>query len=239
MRMQNQWLAEAMRKPAAERRASNPFATRWVRPGVVRYCFPEGMDAQMLIGQLKDHYWRGAIVGPHGSGKSTLLFELNSLIEQQGISVRRIALCDGQRKLPANFFQQVQRDSGMDSTPVANVGLHPAVLLVVDGYEQLGWWARRRLLTFSRARRCGLLITAHCDSAIGQIPILFRIAPDLVTVQHLVHNVLPPHGGAILADDVAIAFAAHHGNVRETLFALYDLFEKRRRGSPCVDAVRL
>ncbi len=239
MSMQNQWLAEAVSKPAAERRASNPFATRWVRPGAVRYCFPADMNAQMLIGQLKDDHWRGAIVGPHGSGKSTLLCELISAIEQLGIVVRRIALCDGQRKLPADLLRQVRRDIATDSAHDAHVDRHPAVLLVVDGYEQLGWWARRWLSMFCRAPRCGLLITAHADTAVGRILVLFRTSTDLATVQHLVDEVLPPHGGTIRADDVATAFAAHHGNVRETLFALYDLFEKRRRGAPDVDLVRL
>jgi hypothetical protein len=237
MRIQNQWLTGAMRKPTSERRASNPFATRWVKPGAVRYCFPAEVSAPLLIEKLKEQKWHGAIVGPHGSGKSTLLFELIPVIEQQGVVVRRIALCDGERKLPAGFLRQVRRD--IETILASHVDRHPAVLLVVDGYEQLGWWARRRLAMFCRAHRCGLLITAHGDSAINQIPILFRMSPDLTTVQHLVHAVLPYHGGAILEDDVTAAFAAQHGNVRETLFALYDLFEKRRFVVQNIDGVRL
>jgi hypothetical protein len=76
--------------------------------------------------------------------------------------------------------------------------------------------------------RCGLLVTAHCESSLGRIPILFRTAADLTTVQHLVGHVLPAHGGLIGPDDVAAAFESHLGNVRETMFALYDLFEQRR-----------
>jgi hypothetical protein len=47
-------------------------------------------------------------------------------------------------------------------------------------------------------------------------------------VQYLVDQVLPSSDGVISPDDVAAAFWAHSGNVRETLFALYDLFEQRR-----------
>jgi hypothetical protein len=83
------------------------------------------------------------------------------------------------------------------------------------------------------------LITAHADKTVGHVPVLFRTYSDLETVQHLVHEALPSHGGMILSDDVAAAFAAHHGNVREMLFSLYDLFEKRRPVAPKVDAVRL
>ncbi len=121
MRMQNQWLAEAMHKPVAEWRVSNPFATRWVKPGAVRYCFPADVNTQTLIEKLKDRHWRGAIVGPHGSGKSTLLCELISAIEQQEINVQRISLCDGQRKLPVGFLRQVRWDATTNSASDAHV----------------------------------------------------------------------------------------------------------------------
>jgi DNA replication protein DnaC len=154
MRMQNQWLAEAMHKPVAERRVSNPFATRWVKPGAVRYCFPADVNTQTLIEKLKDRHWRGAIVGPHGSGKSTLLCELISAIEQLGIDIRRISLCDGQRKLSPGFLQQVRRDMATGSASDADVDCLPKSLLVIDGYEQLGWWARTPLrIVDHRARR--------------------------------------------------------------------------------------
>jgi len=40
---------------------------------------------------------------------------------------------------------------------------------------------------------------------------------------------LPDHGGRIDAADVADAFARHGGNLRESLYDLYDRFECRIR----------
>src|ERR1700752_1716028 len=81
-------------------RATNPFATRWVRPGAVPYHFTDGTNAPGLIASLKANHWRGAIIGPHGSGKSTLLATLVPLIKAAGRHVRAISLHDRQRALP-------------------------------------------------------------------------------------------------------------------------------------------
>ncbi len=195
-------------------RITNPFSTRWVRPGALRYQFPEGNHAAMLLAELRGHHWRGAIIGPHGSGKSALLATLTPEIERAGRAVRAIILSDGQRHLPADFPWPGPEE--------------PSGLLIVDGYEQLGWCGRRRLGQFCRRSGWGLLISAHSDTAAGGFPVLLRTSPDLATVQRLVAYHLPPHGGLIQPADVASAFRAHRGNVRETFFALYDLFEQRR-----------
>src|SRR5436190_14964663 len=84
-----------------ERRTTNPFATRWVRPGVIPYYFAAGTTAAALFEKLKENRWRGAIIGPHGCGKSTLLASLDPLIESAGRPVRMISLQDRQRDLPA------------------------------------------------------------------------------------------------------------------------------------------
>src|SRR5262249_34329420 len=104
----------------------------------------------------------------------------------------------------------------------------PRTLLVIDGYEQLAWWSRHRLSVCCRMNEWALLVTAHAESGLGRIPVLFRTVANLTTVQHLIADVLPSHEGLIHADDVAAAFNIHSGNVRETLFALYHLFEQRR-----------
>ncbi len=67
----------------------------------------------------------------------------------------------------------------------------------------------------------------------ADFPVLFRTSADLATVQQLIEQHLPPHGNLIQPDDIAAAFRAHRGNVRETFFALYDLFEQRRRAVAC------
>ena len=185
--------------------------------GALPYCFPDGGNAQQLIEQLKANGWRGAIVGPHGTGKSTLLTELKPFIEHAGWRVEMFALHDGQRCLPAGFL--------------AAIGREMQCFVIVDGFEQLGWWSRRRLLQACRRNKSGLLITAHRSDAIADLPVIYQTSGDLGIVQHLVDDLLPSHGGEIHPNDVATAFLAHQGNVRETMFALYELFEQRRRGN--------
>jgi Mrp family chromosome partitioning ATPase len=61
----------------ADRRRSNPFATRHTRPGAVPPLDPAGapLDIGVVLVALERHR-RVAIVGPHGTGKSTLLAAL-------------------------------------------------------------------------------------------------------------------------------------------------------------------
>jgi hypothetical protein len=223
------------------RRLSNPYATRWVRPGATPYFFPQdshatSVETAQLLEKLRASGWRGAIVGPHGSGKSTLLATVVPAIEQSGIPVQLLALHDGQRRLPPVVLRDIRQHVEDMQAPCRQICEYPRGLMIVDGYEQLGWWARRRLSALCRRCGWGLLITAHSNLSAGDIPLLFHTVANLATVQYLVDYILPPHGGVIFPDDVAAAFTAHAGNVRETLFALYDLFEQRRL--PEVQAAR-
>jgi energy-coupling factor transporter ATP-binding protein EcfA2 len=210
--------AKDLPEPREARRTTNPFATRWVRPGAISYHFADGTAAAALVEQLKENRWRGVIIGPHGSGKSTLLASLVPLIEWAERPVRTISLHDRQRTLPPEFTHAICADAG---------SIIPR-MLVVDGYEQLGWQARRQLRAACKRNECGLLVTAHRERAAGGLPVLYCTRASLETVQYLVNHKLPSHGGRIEPRDVAAAFEAHQGNARETLFALYDLFERRR-----------
>jgi ABC-type dipeptide/oligopeptide/nickel transport system ATPase component len=192
------------------------------------YLFPQGRTAAEIVRQFQANDWRSAIVGPHGSGKSTLVATIIPLIEQMGIAVRRISLHDGQRRFPADLLQQCLPISRREVPSDEISNSTPRALLVIDGYEQLTWWSRHRLSACCRRNEWALLVTAHADSGLGKIPVLFRTAASLPTVQHLVDDMLPSHYGLIHADEVAAAFNDHGGNVRETLFALYHLFEQRR-----------
>jgi hypothetical protein len=196
-------------------RIVNPFATRWVRPGVLPYRFSDGGNLEQVIEKLRRNRWRGAIVGSHGTGKSTLLAELIRHFESGGHLIENMVLRDGQRHLPAEFWDRTTRKS--------------QCLIVVDGFEQLGWWPRRRLLRACRRHDWGLLITAHKIEATAGLPVIHRSFGELPIVQHLIDHSLPFHGGEIHPDDVASAFRRHGGNVRETMFSLYELFEQRRR----------
>jgi hypothetical protein len=192
----------------------NPFSTRRVRPGAVPFLFAGGQSAGRLIEQFKEDGWQGQIVGPHGTGKSALLATLVPLIEQAGRRTLTIELHDGQRRLPPGLLPS---DSPAEPT-----------VLIVDGYEQLGRLSRFRLKRFWRRDGLGLLVTSH--RSVG-LPDLYRSKADLELLQRIVEQLQRDCLVQMTADEVADRFAENGGNVREALFALYDLYETRRRCS--------
>jgi hypothetical protein len=201
---------------AAELRPSrNPFSTRNVRPGVLPFLFPAGTTAADLVARLRRNGWWGQIVGPHGCGKTTLLRALLPALQTAGRTIRLIELHAGDR-LPVSH---AERDRWDETT-----------LVVVDGYEQLGWLARRWLRRSCRRRRSGLLVTTHRPTG---LPDLWDAAMTLELAQTLTRSLLDPADSTpIRADDVAQAFQQCQGNLRETWFCLYDVYESRARPEP-------
>lgn len=200
-----------MNTPSERTPAQNPFSTRCVRPGAVPFVFPDGLDAESLVQRLRDHAWRGQIVGPHGSGKSALLAALRPAIEQAGKRVALVDLHDGQRRLP----REVKRGLALDADAV----------LVIDGYEQLGMLGRFWLARQCARYRSGLLVTAH--ASVG-LPELLVTATTPALARRIVEQLLVDTPAQITAAEIDAAFARHQGDLRETLFALYDLYESRR-----------
>jgi hypothetical protein len=213
----------------------NPFASRFVRPGAIPFQFPFGIDATSLLIRLDQFNWRASIIGPHGSGKSTLLAELTRELLAAGRAVHATALHDRQRRLPREFFDRIR--STCD--PSAD---NPKAIAIVDGYEQLSYWSRRQLNRRCRVYKAGLLITAHAPTT---LPILFRTSTSLDLAMAIIDRLLLPsrlerEGPAcrelvesgvrdiVGESEIRQAWIAHRGNLREMLFELYDLFERRR-----------
>ncbi len=215
---------------------SNPFSTRFVRPGAIPYCFDPAESRPFDVDESNrqlDRLWTrfeesgslGQIVGPHGSGKSTLLASLLMRWATAGKTVRHFVLHDRQRRLPVRIGR-LDREKPVD-------------LIVVDGFEQLGALERLRLKRFCRRREIGLLVTTH--RSIG-LPELFRTStsPELVRtlVAELFDRVsageatgqsgLDQEGPLFTPEQVDSCYTRHDRNVRETFFALYDLFESHR-----------
>ena len=193
-------------------RRDNPFATCWTRPGALPFHFSNGQTVDQLVKKLAAQQWRGAIVGPHGSGKSTLLEALTPAIVQGGRSIQATSLRDGQRSLPRNFFATWPNNSNS--------------IIIIDGYEQLGWPARLHLWVRCRTTGAGLLVTSH--KRVGT-PTLIRLSPDRELVEQLVDNLCAEVSTTITRADIAASHACHGSNVREILFDLYDRHEAGRR----------
>ncbi len=192
---------------SGERRL-NPFATRWTRPGVLPYLFPPGADAAGVVDRLRARRWRGAIVGPHGSGKSTLVATLlPQLAAAQRFPVV-VTLRDGQRRWPPDALLP---DRVTASTQ-----------LIVDGYEQLSWSNRLRLQWLCWRYHAGLLVTSHARTWLR--PVFTTAVSEALTLE-LVHRLVGKRLPAPSDAEVRDAFNAAGGDVRETLFALYDWYE--------------
>src|SRR5262245_49587973 len=72
--------------------SSNPFSTRFIRPGAIPFIFSAGESAESLVDHLRVNNWRGQIIGPHGSGKSTLLAALLPALQAAGRTVACVSL---------------------------------------------------------------------------------------------------------------------------------------------------
>jgi len=187
----------------------NPFATGNIRPGAIPYFFPAGTSATELIAQLAQQNWQGEIVGPHGSGKSTLLVALLEPLQAVGKQLVQFALHNGERSLPIGKYEWGRE-----------------TLVIVDGAEQLSWFSRWRLRRRCRRTGAGLLWTSH--QPLG-LPLIWQTKPDLGMAKRVVGHLLAESPLQLSPAEIDAAFYATHGDVRETLFRLYDLFQRRSR----------
>ncbi len=188
----------------------NPFSTRFVEPGAIPYHLPGGLAE--LADRFRADGGRGGLVGPHGSGKSTLLASLLPLLTD--FTVRRVRLNTSDRVLPPDLW----------SLP------GPRPLLVVDGFEQLGWFARRRVVRDCRRAGAGLLVTTH--RSVG-LPLLYRTDVTPETLAWVLDRLVPPADRAVLDGfDSAERLRAHRGSLRDVLLELYDRWEAARGETP-------
>lgn len=213
----------------------NPFSSRRVRPGALPFLFAGKDSVGKLVGRLRENGWWGQIVGPHGSGKSTLLAMLLPAIEQAGQSVLRIELHDRCWRLPDSRGDCPDFGGDCPNFRAAKMGLFPSVnqagrkisaVSICDGFQQLGRWQRFRLKRFCRRARLGLLVTAHLP--VG-LPDLCHTATSLPLARQIVEQLQRDYRAYVTEADVAEHFSRRGGDLRETLFDLYDLYEARRR----------
>jgi hypothetical protein len=192
--------------------SENPFCTRHIRPGAIPFLFAAGHDAETLIERLRQNGWWGEIVGPHGSGKSALLATLIPLIELAERHAVLVELHDGQRRVPLNLDRECR-------TCVSTV-------VIVDGYEQLSRWNRWLLKRLCRRRGWGLLVTSHVS--VG-LPCLYQTATSTELAEKIVTKLLAGQIAPWPSSELAECLLRYDGNLRETLFHLYDLHEEKRR----------
>jgi len=191
---------------------SNPFATRFVRPGAIKFLFLDGDSAERIIDRLRNQNWCGQIIGPHGSGKSTLLATLTPLLQDAGRFVLSFKVGPGERRLRP-------LDSGAITT---------STQIIIDGYEQLSWWAKWKVRGMVAKARAGLLVTAHTNV---NLPTLYETKPSAEVMSAVVTQLAPNALPVVTSDEIANAYREAGGNMRETLFKLFDVYRQRQGNS--------
>jgi hypothetical protein len=189
--------------------SSNPFATRFIRPGAIPFLFLNGDSAEAIVERLRGHDWRGQIIGPHGSGKSTLLATLVPLIEGAGRGVQLFKIGPKERGLP----------------PLDPLSLSATTQIIIDGYEQLSWWSKWKLVRLANRTKAGLIVTAHASAG---FPTLYQTESSNAIAEAVVARLLKEDGPPISAHDIATAYQAARGDVREMLFKLFDVYQRRQ-----------
>jgi energy-coupling factor transporter ATP-binding protein EcfA2 len=187
---------------------SNPFATRFIRPGAIPFLFLDGDSAEAIVERLKANRWHGQILGEHGSGKSTLVAMLVPLLEAAGRQAVLIKIGPGERRLAG-----IQLSSSLPSTQ-----------LIIDGYEQLSWWSRLAIRYRVWQSGAGLLVTAH--SHVG-LPTVYTTQATEEVAMAVVEKLATAQGIPIPRSNVTDAYRSASGNIRETLFNLFDVCRAR------------
>lgn len=185
-------------------RPHNPFSTCHTGPEGVEYLFPPGQSLAGLSDEIASVGWRAELVGPHGVGKSTLLVTLEGEARRRGLPTARFFLNREDPRLPWGWRSRIPRGG----------------VCFLDGSEVLS----RRILgavdRVSRRRGAGLVLTAHQPLGIAPAHEIKTRPEDFARLVHQLHPI-----ARMNQTDAAELLAAHHGNAREALWALYDEFE--------------
>ena len=106
--------------------------------------------------------------------------------------------------------------------------MQEADVLFVDGFEKLSWWTRRRIIRYAEKHSHALIITCHQTQ---RLPGLVQLAATETLVLKLVHSLQQAQQveQVVSASDVRELYQRFGNNVRELLFACYDLYEQRTR----------
>lgn len=177
----------------------NPFRTERVLQFRYQLAEAEWEDLFRRFARLK---FRAALVGPKGSGKTTLLEDFVPRLLARGYETRFLRLSEENPNLPGTLAWP-RRGS--------------REILLVDGAEQLGFFAWQRFRHLAR-EAAGWLITIHRP---GRLPTLrdCHTSPELLS--EIATTLLGRRDEAI-DRKAARLFKEHSGNVREALRAWYD-----------------
>lgn len=196
---------------------SNPFATRFFRPGAIHYRRDDGGTIEELAEMfLQRFHRRAAIIGPHGTGKSTLVQSLIPILQQQ-TSVEYFQLRTDERN-PIPILSRLN-------------AVRSKAIFAIDGFEQLSWFAKWCVMSRAKHRGHGLLVTSHAP--LSSFPTLWETRVDERLVEELRDAFVRSEPAILSRSDFQEAWDGvrlrHPTNVRERWFDMYDWWEENRR----------
>ena len=189
----------------------NPFIVQ--RTDAIPFDFHETPFANIesFADHAAAHHFRGAILGQHGRGKTTLLCGLASHLNQQSIDCELV------------FFPREKESQAEAIAQTYTRGQNGAIVLV-DGFERLGFLARQRMLIQSRSFS-GFIATTHRPGRLATLVHCRTSQQTLISVLESLGQDQPE----ILAA-AAPLLSQHRGNVRFVLRELYDQFADGKIG---------
>ncbi len=202
--------------------ACNPFSARCIQPGALRYRTDPSVFRRLET-TVSQHRFQGAIVGPHGSGKSTLAIALMNQLGERLPSIRMVIVTAGKMRFESRQVPALLPSITRRSRSTVRLDRSPD-LLIVDGFDSLGWLARQAISSWCWTLRARLLVTSH--RSIG-LPVLLRTKPSaemfLRLARDLQRNRPTPVGDAALMS----CYQQAQGNLREAFFLAYDVYERK------------
>ncbi len=186
------------------RARDNPFSVDRVH--TIRYR-PLDVTFDEILLRLRELNYRAAIVGPDGSGKTTLLEDLQPILQRKGLQTRMVFVNDtSPLDGPAcrRLLSELNRDE----------------ILLLDGADLISraCWSLLKRHTITHAS--GVVITSH---KLGLLPTLIKCAATPALLVEIV-TALAPQGPGISTDLLDTLYKRHHGNLRDCLRELYDLY---------------
>lgn len=207
----------------------NPFASRFVRAGAMRYRDPGTLSSLATV-QLMEQLKRvrsGAIEGEHGTGKSTLLNTMASDLEQHFPGGQWVQLT---RPIHAGWIAWLKELTGNALVTLrAQSNVELGGVLVIDGAEQLPPGVRA--LARYRAWMAGqfILITTH--SPRRGFVCLYRTSLNRNLIEGMLDELLGPITDEALTLRIRVHFnsldLSEFSNVRDLWSHMYDWFEAR------------
>jgi len=160
---------------------------------------PGGESWDVIEDRLRHANFRGAIVGPHGHGKTTLMLALRDRLQADAAFDVR--------------YLQVMAEGSNAQRVCASIRERDTLLLL-DGYDLLGWADRLRLW-----RRPRTVVTRHGRTLLPQ---WVRCETSEPLLGQLIKRLSVETYAALGDSGVAALYDRHHGNVRDALRELYD-----------------